>query len=111
MVFASESDPEMTERISRHRADRPSGFSVVEATGHLGWLESVPDDALLLLDCLGTCLGLAMLAAWAATAPADASMNDASELPPGFAAEFESRRESLVEALIGRRGRHHRRDQ
>jgi adenosylcobinamide kinase / adenosylcobinamide-phosphate guanylyltransferase len=103
-VFASESDSEMTDRIARHRADRPSGFSVVEAAGALSWLGSVPSDSLLLLDCLGTCLGLAMLEAWENTAIAGADMTDATELPSGFEAEFSARTGELVERLLARNG-------
>lgn len=47
-------DEEMAARITRHQTDRPEGFDVVEAADGLSWLEDVPDDALLLVDCLGT---------------------------------------------------------
>lgn len=103
-VFASESDAEMAERIARHQGDRPDGFTVVEAIGSTTWLRGVPRDALLLVDCLGTCLGRAMLEAWDATAPPGTGMADAAELPPGFAEEFTTRSAALVEALVMRAG-------
>lgn len=103
-VFASESDAEMTERIARHRADRPEGFTVVEATGATGWLAQVPRGSLLVLDCLGTCLGRAMLEVWASTAAPGEDMSDAAQLPPGFVEEFEARSATLVDALASRVG-------
>jgi len=103
-VFASESDAEMTERIARHRADRPAGFAVVEASGTASWIAVVPADSLLLLDCVGTWLGRAMLEVWAATAPTGADMSDAAELPEAFAGQFEARVAELVDALASRTG-------
>ena len=47
-------DEEMAARIARHQTDRPEGFDVVEAADGVSWLEDVPDDDLLLVDCLGT---------------------------------------------------------
>jgi adenosyl cobinamide kinase/adenosyl cobinamide phosphate guanylyltransferase len=101
-VFASESDAEMTDRIARHRADRAPGFSVVEATGSAGWLGGVPVGSLLLVDCLGTCLGLALEEAWAETSSADTAMSDTVELPAGCAVAFETRSTALVDALAAR---------
>jgi adenosyl cobinamide kinase/adenosyl cobinamide phosphate guanylyltransferase len=103
-VFASESDAEMSERIARHQQDRPAGFAVVEATGSTGWLGDISRQTLLVLDCLGTCLGLAMLDAWKATADPGADLAEASELPPGFSEEFARRSTALVEALTARAG-------
>ena len=44
-VFASESDAEMTERIERHRADRPRGFTRRRGDRLApDWLAAVPGD-------------------------------------------------------------------
>jgi adenosylcobinamide kinase/adenosylcobinamide-phosphate guanylyltransferase len=101
-VFASDSDAEMTERIARHRADRPGGFTVIEADGSLSALDSVAPGSLLLLDCLGTALGVAMLQAWESVERSGASMAEADELPPGFEAEFSAGAAALVERLLAR---------
>jgi adenosylcobinamide kinase/adenosylcobinamide-phosphate guanylyltransferase len=103
-VFASESDAEMTDRIARHRADRVDGFSVVEATGSAGWLDEVPDGSMLVVDCLGTCLGLALVEAWDEASPDHVPMQDAEELPAGCTSAFEARCAALVDALAARGG-------
>lgn len=103
-VFASQSDSEMTDRIARHRADRPDGFTVLEADGSASWIAGVPADSLLLVDCVGTWLGRAMLETWNVTALLGADMSDAEELPAEFGAQFEARVAALVDALATRRG-------
>lgn len=50
-------DEEMARRIERHRAERTADITVVETAGDADWYHRVPDDACLLLDCLGTVLG------------------------------------------------------
>jgi len=103
-VFASESDAEMTERIARHRADRPAGFGVIEADGSAGWITHVPAGSLLLLDCVGTWLGRAMLEVWQHTSAPGTDMTDAVELPAAFQEQFRTRVADLVDALSRRAG-------
>jgi len=103
-VFASESDVEMVQRIEAHRASRPEGFEVIEVTGSADWLGSVPGPTLLVVDCLGTCLGRAMLETWDETAQVGADMGCADELPAGFESAFVSRVGGLVDALASRDG-------
>lgn len=103
-VFARESDPEMIQRIEAHRTSRPEAFEVIEAGSSAQWLESVADGSLLLLDCLGTCLGQAMLDAWGETAAPVSDMAEATELPTSFEAAFSNRVDMLVAGLIARRG-------
>ncbi len=103
-VFASESDAEMTERIARHRTDRPAEFTVIEASGSTGWLAEVPHESLLIVDCLGTWIGQCMLEVWDGVVGIAVSLQDAAELPPGFAPEFEARVAALVDALATRSG-------
>ena len=55
-----ENDAEMAERIGRHRADRPADFTTLEASGADSWIDAVPDEALLIVDCLGTLLSRVM---------------------------------------------------
>jgi len=52
----TDSDPEMARRIARHRADRPANWTTLEVAGeHVPtWLAAVPDEACLIIDCLGT---------------------------------------------------------
>ncbi|MCA1670669.1 MAG: bifunctional adenosylcobinamide kinase/adenosylcobinamide-phosphate guanylyltransferase [Actinobacteria bacterium] len=53
IVTAEARDDEMTERINRHRADRPPDWDTVEEPLDLeAALGSVPGDSLALVDCL-----------------------------------------------------------
>lgn len=111
-VFGSESDAEMTDRIGHHRAHRPEGFATLSAEDSLSWLAEVPADALLVVDCLGTCVGRAMLEVWNARAAAGAAtgaaaggdMTDAAELPAGFEAAFVAKLSAIVSAIAERPG-------
>lgn len=72
VVFGSaDGDPEMAERIRRHRSDRPDGFATIEAADWHSWRAEVPEDALLVLDCLGTLLARVMDEHLAKTGPED----------------------------------------
>jgi len=53
-------DEEMGARIDRHREERPSAFRVLEARDASTWRDEVPDDAVLLIECLGTLAGRAV---------------------------------------------------
>lgn len=54
-VFGSAGgDPEMLARIERHRTERPAGLRTLEATDARSWTSSVPEGAVLLLECFGT---------------------------------------------------------
>lgn len=55
-VGGSADDEEMSRRIERHQAERPSGITVLE-TAQDGWRGRVGNDVCLLVDCLGTVLG------------------------------------------------------
>lgn len=53
VATATDSDEEMSERIARHRAERPPDWIVVEEPCDLeGMIRSAPPDACLLVDCL-----------------------------------------------------------
>ena len=53
VVTAEARDAEMAERIRRHRAGRPAGWRTVEEPLDLeAAIARVPEDALVLLDCL-----------------------------------------------------------
>lgn len=97
-------DPEYADRIAAHRAARPVGWSTLEVADSAGWPTRVPNDRLLLVDCVGTMLGQVMEESFAAIQ--DASLGDAAAdaLPPGFADEFSARFEPLLSALLERAG-------
>jgi adenosylcobinamide kinase/adenosylcobinamide-phosphate guanylyltransferase len=61
-VGGTPDDEEMTRRIERHRAERDARVSVLETAGDPGWRDRVPEDACLLVDCLGTVLGTGIAA-------------------------------------------------
>ncbi len=46
-------DDDLRERIARHRDERPSGWATIECPVHLaGAIGDVPDEHLLIVDCL-----------------------------------------------------------
>lgn len=100
-VFGREDDPEMADRIARHRAQRPSGFSTVEAHSDEQWLERVDDAELLLVDCLGTLLASCMERAWEQTAAEDAP---GDTLTPQFAQAAQRDFDAALERLLARGG-------
>lgn len=57
LATAERSDPEMDERISRHRADRPDDWRTVEEPLQVAdWISRRDGDSVLLLDCLSLLL-------------------------------------------------------
>jgi len=53
VVTAEPIDDEMTSRIERHRADRPTAWATIEAPYDLvAGIESVPADDVLVVDCM-----------------------------------------------------------
>lgn len=86
-------DPEMAERIARHQAERPSGLTVIETAADPVWIERVPAEACLLVDCLGTVLGTQI----SGHVPPDADL-----LPPGAETAASADAETLVEWLCAR---------
>lgn len=100
----SADDAEFAERIARHQTQRPAGWRTLEATDSAGWPARVADDALLVVDCLGTLLGLAMEEAWALTGDGDLVAAAPDALPDGFESEVESRFGLAVAWLLGRCG-------
>jgi adenosylcobinamide kinase / adenosylcobinamide-phosphate guanylyltransferase len=53
IVTAEDRDEEMREKIARHRADRPTGWRVVEEPLALGEaLSATPEDHFVVVDCL-----------------------------------------------------------
>jgi adenosyl cobinamide kinase/adenosyl cobinamide phosphate guanylyltransferase len=103
-VFASQSDAEMTDRIARHQSDRPAGFDVIEGDGSSAWLADVQDDALLVVDCLGTWLGRALESAWELCSAGQDALADAGELPHGMAALFSEQCAAIVRSILVRAG-------
>jgi adenosylcobinamide kinase/adenosylcobinamide-phosphate guanylyltransferase len=93
-VAGWDGDEEMSRRIRAHRSARPDAFSVIEVDSDPRWLGGVPEDAVLVLDCLATLVGAI---AWASVADAEMAT-----------AEQESRAtrdvDALVGALLARRG-------
>lgn len=51
-------DGEMERRIAEHRALRPGSFEVIEVGPDPAWVTELPIDAVLLVECLGTLIGI-----------------------------------------------------
>lgn len=103
-AFGAARDGEMAERIERHRLQRPAGFETLEAHDAVSWTEQVPDEDLLLVDCLGTLLGLAMESAWSSTASGDLGEADALAMPAGYKEALSERFDAALAWILGRRG-------
>ena len=94
IVTATPDDAEMTERIERHRRDRPAGWSTVEEPRDLlGAIASVEGDRFLVVDCLtlwvSNLLGTSM--------PPDGIV----ELSAAVAGELSRRRAAVVSNEVG----------
>jgi adenosylcobinamide kinase / adenosylcobinamide-phosphate guanylyltransferase len=104
-VFGREdgSDPEFSHRVRSHRAARPAEFETLEIAEPLAWTEHVHADSLLLVDCLGTLLGLVMEDAFG---QGQGSLGDAQadSLPAGYEAVVEERFSATLDALLLRTG-------
>ncbi len=97
IVTAEALDAEMTARIARHRADRPAGWTVVEAPRRLA-------AALAAAAAPGRCVIVDCLTLWLANL-----LDGAETLPPGAAAEslpaFARERAALLALIPGLPGR------
>lgn len=87
-------DGEMQRRIEAHRSSRPDDWTTVEADSGSAWLDDVPPDAVLLLDCLGTLV---------ANICHD-EVGDAEVASGESEAASSARVDALVSALLARRG-------
>jgi adenosylcobinamide kinase/adenosylcobinamide-phosphate guanylyltransferase len=73
LATATALDDEMAERITRHRDERPEGWTTVEEPVDLApAIAAAPPDATLVVDCLTVWLGNLSAASWAAADVADA---------------------------------------
>jgi len=105
VVFGREDvDPEFAGRIEGHRAQRPSSWETLEAGDSAGWLGHVPGDAFVVLDCLGTLLGLAMEEAFEALHAGALGDADAQILPEGLTDALDARFDPVVEWIATREG-------
>lgn len=95
-------DVEFAERVVQHRRHRPAEFTVIEATDSYTWMAGVPAQSLLLLDCLGTLLGLVMAEEWARCQTAVGFTDAGDSLPVGYSAAVEARAGEVVSWLVAR---------
>ena len=93
-VAGWDGDEEMARRIEAHRAVRPEGWATVTATPDVRWLADVPEDAVLVLDCLGTLVATACYEA----------VGEADVAPEGAETVVAARIDTLVAALLARAG-------
>ncbi|NTW27960.1 MAG: adenosylcobinamide kinase/adenosylcobinamide phosphate guanyltransferase [Coriobacteriia bacterium] len=105
-VFGREEplDAEFAERVARHRASRPAGFETLESRSAEGWMAQVPSDALLVVDCLGTLLGLAMETAWEACTGGEVLADAGETAPAGLEAALDRAFEPTLTWLLSRIG-------
>jgi adenosylcobinamide kinase/adenosylcobinamide-phosphate guanylyltransferase len=95
-------DAEFESRIDAHRSDRPEGWTTLEAQDSRMWMGEVTESDLLLVDCLGTWMGIAMEEAFTSCAASGLGAADAAEMPVGFDSAFAERAEPVIEWLLSR---------
>lgn len=95
-------DEEFAARIEAHRADRPAEWATIEVAALGDWERQVPEDRLLVVDCLGTMLGLAMDEVFRNTATDDGRRPDG--LSPHRERDVEEAFAHHVAWLAGRAG-------
>jgi adenosylcobinamide kinase/adenosylcobinamide-phosphate guanylyltransferase len=93
-VAGWDGDGEMERRIEAHRAGRPADWVTIDAGSGTGWLDAVPDDAVLLLDCLGTLVANIC----------HEEVGDAEVASEGSEAAVSARVDALVQRLLARDG-------
>jgi adenosylcobinamide kinase/adenosylcobinamide-phosphate guanylyltransferase len=93
-VAGWDGDDEMTRRIEAHRATRPEAWTTVTAGVDPSWTATVPEHAVLLLDCLGTLVSNACHDA----------VGEAEVAPVGAEVAVAGRVDALLTALVARRG-------
>ena len=99
-----EGDSEMARRVEHHQAQRPDEFELVEAGDSHTALELVRSGSLLLLDCLGTLVGMVMAEEWPGVSLGHELIDAGTSLPDGYVEAVEARVGSLVLALTRRAG-------
>ena len=97
-----DADPEFALRVQRHREQRPRSFDVIEAVDPTSWMPEAPGDGLLLVDCLGTLLGLVMESEWPADDGTDLGQAAAEALPAGYESAVERSFTATVDWLATR---------
>ena len=93
-VAGWEGDEEMQRRIDAHRQTRPAGWMTLGVGTDVDWIASVPPNAVLLLDCLGTLVANIC----------HEVVGDAEVVTDGSDAEVAVRVGTLVGALVARGG-------
>jgi adenosylcobinamide kinase / adenosylcobinamide-phosphate guanylyltransferase len=96
VVVVAEQEPEdaeMSRRIVRHRAERPTNYTTIEVHEGMSWTVDVPEDACLLLDCLGTLVSQMVGAAFGMRGETVAADDMVSQ-------ETETNVEQSVDALV-----------
>ena len=100
VVFGRETeDEEFAERIARHRSERPVHWTTLEVQDASGWTARVPEGETVLIDCMGTLLGLIM-----DEAGSEAESADPDVLPLAFAEHVERVLDDIIAWLVSRRG-------
>ena len=93
-VAGWDGDEEMARRIEAHRASRPGEWTTLTADVDPRWLAGVADDAVLVLDCLGTLVSNAAYEA----------VGELEIAPAGAEEAVGAQVDALLSALLARTG-------
>ncbi|MBI5231726.1 MAG: bifunctional adenosylcobinamide kinase/adenosylcobinamide-phosphate guanylyltransferase [Coriobacteriales bacterium] len=98
-AFGIEDEAEMSERIARHRDERPASFRTIEATDSASWRDEVAEDEFLMVDCLGSLVTRIMVECWESLSQ---GAEEGEHVPPGLAAAVEARCDELAAWIASR---------
>ena len=93
-VAGWDGDDEMARRIEAHRGSRPGEWTTLQAGVDPRWIAAVADDAVLVLDCLGTLVSHACYDA----------VGEAEIAPAGAEEAVAERVDALLTVLLARTG-------
>lgn len=99
-----ESDPEFAERVRRHREERQASWVTREIEFASGLEAVLEAEGVIVIDCVGTLLGLVMEEEYDAHGAGTLESAPASALPSRYERAVGSRFDLLIDAIVRRPG-------
>lgn len=97
-------DEEMARRVTAHRESRPEHFVTLEVDSVSALSGDARDAEVLLVDCLGTALGLCMEECWPQGAEASLAQAGPDDLPAGYEDRVREIFSEVIDGIVARQG-------